>query len=261
VVFYKDGIIVAQAPEILWIRDTDGDGKADKTEVLFTGWGTGDTHAVISNLRWGPDGWIYGSVGYSAGKVYSGDRKHFFGNINAGIYRFRPDGSAIEQIASSSCNTWGCEVAPDNEIFFSTATCGEPINHLVIPERIRARGSIPRLKSYLDIMEENKVYPPFKETREPYVQIDWVGQWTAAAGACMGAGQPVFLFPERAHRACFPPRVPLAARPHLPGPSRGGPQGDPFPHKLGLLVPAHSLPRWPRRRPLCRRFLQSNRRS
>jgi putative membrane-bound dehydrogenase-like protein len=188
VVFYKDGIIVAQAPEILWIRDTDGDGKADKTEVLFTGWGTGDTHAVISNLRWGPDGWIYGSVGYSAGKVYSGDRKHFFGNINAGIYRFRPDGSAIEQVASSSCNTWGCEVAPDNEIFFSTATCGEPINHLVIPEKIRARGAIPGLKSYLDIMEENKVYPPFKETRQPYVQIDWVGQWTAAAGACIYDG-------------------------------------------------------------------------
>src|SRR5437867_127610 len=34
-VFYKDGVIVAQAPQILWIRDTNGDGKADKTEVLF----------------------------------------------------------------------------------------------------------------------------------------------------------------------------------------------------------------------------------
>ena len=73
VAFYKDGIIVAQAPEILWIRDTDGDGKADKTEVLYTGWGTKDAHAVISNLRWGPDGWIYGSVGYSAGDVTSAD--------------------------------------------------------------------------------------------------------------------------------------------------------------------------------------------
>ena len=55
-VFYKDGVIVSQAPHTLWIRDTDGDGKADKTEVLFTGWGTHDTHAATSNLRWGPDG-------------------------------------------------------------------------------------------------------------------------------------------------------------------------------------------------------------
>src|SRR6185295_1308838 len=89
-VFYKDGVIVAQAPEILWIRDTNGDGKADKTEVLFTGWGVNDTHAVISNLRWGPDGWVYGSVGYSAGDVSSGDGKKKFGRISAGLYRFRP---------------------------------------------------------------------------------------------------------------------------------------------------------------------------
>ncbi|HUR44346.1 MAG TPA: ThuA domain-containing protein, partial [Candidatus Saccharimonadales bacterium] len=66
-VFYRDGAIVAQAPDILWIRDTDGDGKADKVETLFTGFGTGDTHAVINNLRWGMDGWIYGAVGYSGG--------------------------------------------------------------------------------------------------------------------------------------------------------------------------------------------------
>ena len=53
-VFYKDGVIVSQAPDILWIRDTDGDGKADKIETLYTGWGTFDTHAVVNNLRWGP---------------------------------------------------------------------------------------------------------------------------------------------------------------------------------------------------------------
>jgi len=96
VVLYKDGAIVTQAPEILWIRDTDGDGKADKVQVLSTGWGTGDTHSVTSNLRWRPDGWVYGSVGYSAGDVSSGDGTKKFGRISAGIYRFRPDGSALE---------------------------------------------------------------------------------------------------------------------------------------------------------------------
>lgn len=81
-VFYKDGVIVAQAPDFLWIRDTDGDGKADKVEKILTGWGVGDTHAVTSNLRWGPDGWIYGSVGYSAGTVSSGD-----GSKNLVVFR------------------------------------------------------------------------------------------------------------------------------------------------------------------------------
>jgi putative membrane-bound dehydrogenase-like protein len=187
-VFYKDGVIISQAPDTYWVRDTDGDGKADKVEVLFTGWGTFDTHAVTSNLRWGPDGWIYGSVGYSAGDVTSGDKTRKFGRITAGLYRFRPDGSQLEQVASGSCNTWGCEIAPDGEIFFSTATCGEPILHVVLPEQTVSRAGLPGLRAAKPIIAENKVFPARKETRQPYVQIDWVGAFTAAAGACIYDG-------------------------------------------------------------------------
>jgi len=187
-VFYKDGVIVNQAPDILWIRDTDGDGKADKVEVLFTGWGTGDTHAVTSNLRWGPDGWIYGSVGYSSGDPRSADGSKKFGHINAGLYRFRPDGSALEQYSAGSCNTWGCEVAPDGEIFFSTATCGEPILHVIMPEKYISKAGRSGIRSSKSIIEENKVFPARVETRQPYLQIDWVGAFTAAAGATIYDG-------------------------------------------------------------------------
>ncbi len=187
-VLYKDGVIVSQAPDILWIRDTNGDGQADKIETLYTGWGTFDTHAVINNFRWGPDGWVYGTVGYTRGKVKSGDGTKDFGDIAAGVYRFRPDGSLLEQVAAGGCNTWGCEVAPDGEIIFTTATCGEPICHVVIPEKVLARGQVGGMKAYLNVIEENKIFPAFDEKRQPYVQIDWVGQWTAAAGACIYDG-------------------------------------------------------------------------
>ena len=197
-VFWKDGVIVAQAPDILWIRDTNGDGKADKMEVLYTGWGTFDTHAVINNFRWGLDGWVYGTVGYTRGRVKSGDGKKDFGDIAAGVYRFKPDGSMLEQIAAGGCNTWGCEVAPDGEIVFTTATCGEPICHVVIPEKILARGQVGGMKSFRDVIEENKIYPAFDEKRQPYVQIDWVGAWTAAAGAAIydGGAWPAKWAPE-----------------------------------------------------------------
>jgi putative membrane-bound dehydrogenase-like protein len=187
-VFYRDGVIVSQAPHTLWLRDTDGDGKADRTEVLFTGWGTMDTHATTSNLRWGPNGWIYGSVGYSAGDITSGDGAKSFGRITAGLYRFRPDGSALEQVAAGSCNTWGCEIAPDGEVFFSTATCGEPILHVVLPEQTVSRAGVPGVRAAQPIIEENKVFPARTETRQPYLQIDWVGAWTAAAGATIYDG-------------------------------------------------------------------------
>src|SRR5205085_2220932 len=103
-VFYKDGVIVAQAPDILWIRDTDGDGKGDTVVRLLTGFGTGDTHAVINNFRWGMDGWVYGAVGYSGGHPQSGDGEKDFGSIGSAIFRFQPDGHAFEVLASTACN-------------------------------------------------------------------------------------------------------------------------------------------------------------
>jgi type 1 glutamine amidotransferase len=81
-VFYKDGVIVAQAPDILWLRDIDGDGKCNMENekvVLYTGFGTSDTHAVINNFRWGMDGWIYSAIGYSAGNPVSQDGSKRFG--------------------------------------------------------------------------------------------------------------------------------------------------------------------------------------
>src|SRR6187551_3448090 len=96
-VFYRDGVIVSQAPDILWLRDTNGDGKADKVEKLYTGLGIGDTHAVINNIRWALDGWIYATHGYSGSPhVFKGDKSKDFGAIGSGVIRFKPDGSMIE---------------------------------------------------------------------------------------------------------------------------------------------------------------------
>ena len=47
------GVYLAEGPDLMHLRDTDGDGKADQSEVLFTsGFGTGDTHRNINSLTW-----------------------------------------------------------------------------------------------------------------------------------------------------------------------------------------------------------------
>jgi putative membrane-bound dehydrogenase-like protein len=187
-VFYQDGVIVAQAPDILRLRDTDADGKADKVEKLFTGFGVSDTHAVISNFRWGMDGWIYSAIGYSAGDPRSGDGARSFGHIGAGIFRFRPDGSALEQVAAGSCNTWGLDFAPDGEAFYNTATCSEHMLHIVLPEKVLAKASVGGLRASTVIPDHQKVFPAMRHTRQPYLQIDLVGMFTASAGACVYNG-------------------------------------------------------------------------
>ncbi len=204
-VFHKDGVIVAQAPDILWLRDKNGDGVCDMVEgsektTLFTGFGTFDTHAVINNFRWGMDGWIYGAVGYSAGSPKSLDGKKEFGRITAGVIRFRPDGSAIEQYAAGSCNTWGFDFAPDGEVFYTTATCGEHFLHVVMPEKALAKASVGGIRSSFVAPDHQKIFPAVKHTRPAYVQIDWVGFFTAAAGSCIYNGG---AWPERYNNSHF----------------------------------------------------------
>ncbi len=192
-VFYKDGVIVAQAPDILWLRDRDRDGKCDMVEgsektTLYTGFGTGDAHAVINNFRWGLDGWVYGAIGYSAGHPKSLDGSKDFGRVTAGVIRFKPDGSALEQYASGSCNTWGFDFAPDGEAFYTTATCGEHLLHIVMPEKILARGNTGGLRASWVAPDHQKVFPAIHHTRPAYLQIDWVGGFTASAGSCIYNG-------------------------------------------------------------------------
>jgi putative membrane-bound dehydrogenase-like protein len=116
--FANGGIIVQQAPHTLFLRDSNGDGKADEKKVLITGWGPGDTHAGPSNLKLGFDGWIYGCVGYSGfnGEV-GGEALRF----SQAFYRFRPDGSKLEVLGKTSNNTWGFAFDEDGNIFGSTA--------------------------------------------------------------------------------------------------------------------------------------------
>ncbi|HRV80286.1 MAG TPA: ThuA domain-containing protein [Planctomycetota bacterium] len=59
------GLIVTQAPDLLLLTDPDGDDQCNQVLTLFHGFGTWDTHAGPSNLRWGPDNGIWGAVGPS----------------------------------------------------------------------------------------------------------------------------------------------------------------------------------------------------
>lgn len=187
-VFYKDGVIVAQAPDILWLRDTDGDGKADKQETLYTGFGTFDTHAVISNLRWGMDGWVYATVGYSRGDIKSPDGTRSFGRITEGVLRFQPDGSALEQVSSKGSNTWGMDFDWDNELFFTQATSGDHLNHVVVPESVLQRARLPSTASYSTTEDHKKSFPAMTWEKQAYVQIDVVGGFTAVSGSCLYTG-------------------------------------------------------------------------
>jgi putative membrane-bound dehydrogenase-like protein len=188
-VLFRDGVIVSQSPEILYLADTDGDDRADERTVLYSGFGYADTHAVLSNLRWGLDGWIYATQGYSgnASKHIIGRSGEDFGSVPNGLLRFKPDGSAIETVSSYGSNTWGCDFTWDGELFFSMAN-GSHLRHVQLPESILARGRVGDASSWKDIVDHRKAFPLSMHERAPYQQIDFVGGFTAAAGSLIYSG-------------------------------------------------------------------------
>jgi hypothetical protein len=177
---HDGGLIVVQAPLTLYLKDTDGDGKADVRKVLFSGWGTGDTHAGPSNLTWGLDGWVYGIVGYSGFKGTVGGEAISF---PMGFFRFLPDGSKLEYLRSTNNNSWGFGFSEEGLVFGSTAN-GNPSEHMPLPNRVyeRVRGwSAERLGG---IAGSPLMELASRGGRDfvPIRQVDHHGRFTAAAG-------------------------------------------------------------------------------
>ncbi|QEH33353.1 Cytochrome c [Aquisphaera giovannonii] len=94
---YDGGVFVTVAPDILYAKDTDGDGVADLKKVLFTGFGTDNVQGLLNGLLWGPDGWIYGAGTINGGEIRNLSRPDAKPvSIRGRDFRFRPDGSAFE---------------------------------------------------------------------------------------------------------------------------------------------------------------------
>jgi len=171
--FVNGGIVVSQAPVFLFLKDTDGDDKADVRDIIIEGWGTFDTHAGPSNLRYGFDNKIWGTVGYSGFKGTIAGRNYEFAQ---GIYRFARDVSSFEFMTSTSNNTWGLGFNENNDVFASTANNTHSV-FMGIPDRA-ARNVEGIAIGSVKIDGHYAMHPITDKVR----QVDVFGGFTAAAG-------------------------------------------------------------------------------
>ncbi len=172
-VFANGGLIVAQPPRFLFLKDTDGDDKADVREEIMTGWGIGDTHAQASSLHWGFDNWLYGCVGYSGFRGTVGGKQH---NFQMGTYRFKADGSAIEFLHQFSNNSWGHSTNAAGDQFGGTAN-NAPIFYGGIPATAFPEGMRGMSAKKINVEDKAHAITP------NYRQVDVFGGYTAAAGS------------------------------------------------------------------------------
>ena len=179
--FSHGGVIVHQAPDTLFLIDTDGDDVADQRQVLFSGWKTNDTHAGPSHLNYGHDNWFYGMVGYAGfdGKI-AGRQQAF----RTGFYRFKVERVAgevavtdFEFLRNTNNNSWGLGISEQGLLFGSTAN-RNPSEFMPIPNRYyeRVRGWT---SSVLTGIADTHEFAPITENVR---QVDHHGGYTAAAG-------------------------------------------------------------------------------
>ncbi|WP_276371070.1 PVC-type heme-binding CxxCH protein [Chryseolinea sp. H1M3-3] len=174
IVFANGGIIISQAPHFIFLKDTDGDDVADVKKIIIDGWGTFDTHAGPSNLKYGFDNQIWGTVGYSGFEgTIAGENRVY----KQGVYRFKPDVSSFEFMTSTSNNTWGLGFTENNDVFASTANNTHSV-FMAIPNKVVDHVKGVQFTGSIKLDGHYAMHPITQNVR----QVDVFGGFTAAAG-------------------------------------------------------------------------------
>jgi putative membrane-bound dehydrogenase-like protein len=122
----RGGVYVLQAPYLLFYPIRDGeDAPAGDPEVLLSGFGMEDAHAVANSLQWGPDGWLYGAQGSTV-------TAHVRGlEFQQGIWRYHPVTKEFELFAEGGGNTWGLDFDAHGNVIAGTNWGGFAMLHQV----------------------------------------------------------------------------------------------------------------------------------
>lgn len=132
--FYKDGVLLMQAPDLWFLRDTNGDGRADWKERILMGMDSADSHHTANAICLDPGGAVY----LSDGVFHRTQVETIFGpvrNSDAAIYRFEPRTARFEIYISYGFanphgrvfDRWGNDLVTDatgNNTYFGPAFSG-----------------------------------------------------------------------------------------------------------------------------------------
>lgn len=110
-------------PHLYRFVDDNGDGEADRKQIAFGPFGANDTHGNQNALTRWIDGWVYACHGFNNhSQVKIGGEGDVVLDMQSGnTYRFRADGSQIEQVSWGQVNPFGLCFDPLGNMF--TADC------------------------------------------------------------------------------------------------------------------------------------------
>jgi putative membrane-bound dehydrogenase-like protein len=176
VAVWNGGVFVAATPEIWYLRDRDGDHRADERERIFTGFRKFNVQAVMNNLQWGLDHKIYGAGSSNGGRI-----RPAHGSDDSAVeimrrdFRFDPASGAFEAISGgarfgNTFDDWGNRFLCDIR---------NPAQHVVLPARYLARNPyLPTARVLHDAAEAGDTIRLFRiSPPEPWRELR-ARRWT-----------------------------------------------------------------------------------
>lgn len=161
---WKGGLLVTAAPHIYYMKDLDGDGKADTEEKLFSGFFENNSEAQITNLRLGVDNWIYAANNGQRSEVtYTEKPEAPALNLQGTDFRFRLDKNKFEKESGTAqfgltFDNWGNKFFTQNTLHIQQA---------VIPRRYLERhGHLSSMSVNHNISDHD--FEMFQMTPPPY---------------------------------------------------------------------------------------------
>ncbi|GAB3911154.1 GDSL-type esterase/lipase family protein [Larkinella knui] len=153
----KEGVYVSQGTNLKLFTDTDGDEKADKIEILLSGYDDHDTHHNSHAFTVDPSGAIYSGEGV----FLHTNVETSYGPVratNGGFYRYAPQLHKLERTAQLSIpNPWGIAFDDWGQPFF--AETSSPDVRWMMPGSVLPRYGQATHKSVQLIEEAHRVRP------------------------------------------------------------------------------------------------------
>jgi glucose/arabinose dehydrogenase/lysophospholipase L1-like esterase len=117
-------VYISQMPNLMWLKDTDGDDRADVRELIMHGFDTADSHHAMHAFTWDPGGalhWQEGTFHYSQVESPYGPRRC----NEAGIFRWEPKTWKFDVFVSYGfANPWGHYIDGWGQNFVADASGG-----------------------------------------------------------------------------------------------------------------------------------------
>ncbi|RZM20683.1 MAG: hypothetical protein EOO88_35480 [Pedobacter sp.] len=150
------GVWLSAAPNLLFIPvDQKTDKPTGPPQTVLDGWGYEDTHEMFNNLKWGPDGWLYGTHGVftqsNVGVPGATDAERT--RLNAGVWRYHPTTKKFELFAEGTSNPWGIDFNDYGQSFVTVCVIPHMFEMIQGARYLRQAGNHFNPYTYDDIKE------------------------------------------------------------------------------------------------------------